>query len=515
MSEFVGVMTRVLLSGALVLLSGVFLWQVWRIWASRTLVLAPFEFLEAGKPSEESGEQFARMIRADLVQLADLYNAGEVANSSAVPTAGAQEQVAPMDLPAIFDTSFFETVELKAYGVEVGSLFKSLRRHLESPSEITGNVTHQGEKYSVFVELTESGVGKDSLRRWNVQYARDMPEATRHVACRVFRYLAGRSTGEDASLFRAIDDEDFCLFNHALAVYDQYRLRKAVLSADEATKLLTEADAPLANLLSRDVVAFPYVHKLAALVFYEKKKYAEAEQAIDPYLDWLKKTKRTDKSVAPLLTTIKSRKLQTTPAISRLRPLRPGTSVGIAGSNVAGMICCIVEDADGVRYLLGAVQVLGSAVRTKIVQPSVVHGGTENDTVAEVWRATTTVTLARLHEDVNDDPSILELGAIKGLESKPADGTKVVTYGFDGQRREGIVVSTGTTLPVTIDEASGRSVMVESVVTSEISSGDELGAPVVTATGKLIGMIFATGGATNLVLPIEPVLKELNVALVK
>jgi hypothetical protein len=515
MTELVGLMTKVLVSGVLVLLSCVFVWQAWRIWVGRTLVLAPFDFLEAGKPAAESGEQFARMIRADLVQLAVLYNAGEVSNAGAVPSASAQEPVAPMELPSIFDTSFFDTMELKAYGLELGSIVKTLRRQLESPSEIRGSVVHQGDKYSVFVELTRQGGGAESLRRWNIQYAKDLPGATRDVACRLFRHLAGSSTNVDAPLFRSIDDEDFCLFNLALAVYDQYRLRKAVLSADESTKLLTETDAPLATLLGREPITFPYVHKLAALVFFEKKKYAEAEAHIERYIDWLTSSRRTDPSAEPLRTTIRSRKLQTMPVISKNRPIRPGTSVGLAGSNTAGMICCIVKDAAGVRYILAAVQVLGSMAKAKVVQPSILHGGTGGDEVAEVTKATATVTLARLREDVLFDPAILELGQIQGLDSKPADGTPVVTYGFDGQRKEGQVVSTATNIPVTLDDESGKSVIVDCVITSKISSGNELGAPVITAGGNLIGMIFASGGPTTLVLPIEPLLKELGVQLVK
>jgi hypothetical protein len=521
MSELISLTTKVLLSGVLVLLAGVFLWQVWRIWESRTLVLSPFDFLENGKPAVDSGEQFARMIRADLVQLASLYNEGEVTNTGAVPAGDPHERVAPLDLPAIFDTSFFDTIELKAYGIEFGTIFKSLRRQIESPSEISGNVTHQGDKYSVFVELKQSGAGRDASR-WDIPYAKDVPEATRSVACRIFRHLAGRANGSttDAALFRSVSDDDFCLFNQALASYDQYRLRKAVLSDADAAKLLAETDAPLGNLVGRDVVTFPYVHKLAALVFYEKKKYVEAEGEVARYTGWLAKNNRTDASVDDLSKKIQSQKIQTTPAISHLRPLQPGSSVGpLTSSRGAGMICCIVKDANNVRYILGAKQVLGSTPNAKIVQPATEHGGSDGDVVAEVAKSTATVTIARLHEDVVLDARILSLGPITGLDSSPPENRAVVAYGFDGKRKDGKVVSTGSSakLPIEIETESGVStVTVENfVIVSGIASANELGAPVVTTDGKLVGMIFATGGPTTFVLPVEPALKELGVELVK
>ena len=517
MSELIiPVATKVLLSGLLVLLAGIFVWQAWRIWFNRSLVLSAFDFAEDGKPSAESGEQFARMVRADLVQLAGLYNAGEVANAGAVPTSNSRDPVVPMEIPAEFDTSFFETIELKAYGIEFGSIFKSLRRQLESPSEITGNVTHQGDKYSVFAELRVAGDDADSPQRWSIQYAKDLPEATRNIACRIFRYLASnpkRATA-DTTLYRTVDDEEFCFFNHALAAYDQYRLRKAVLSDEDAKKLLSEANGPITKLLERDVVTFPYVRKLAALVLFEQKKYADAEREISRYIAWLETEKRVDDSAKMLRQTAQSRKLQVTPAVSRLRPLQPGTSIGTLSGKSAGMVCCIVKDAAGRHYLLSAASVFGSMIGEKIVQPAVKDGGVEADAVAEQEKANSTIAVARMREKIDFDARILELGEIKGFESKPAVDSGVVTYGFDGQRREGKVISTGLSLPIELE--SGESVPVENAtITTNISQGGEIGAPVVTPGGKLVGMIFASGGSTTVVLPIEPALKELKLELVK
>jgi hypothetical protein len=501
-----------LVTGALVFLAASLCWQAFRIWFGRTLVLTPFDYLDDGKPSVETGEQFARMVRMDLAEVARLYNVGRAANPAAVTATdgGASE---PMTMPAKFD-SIFDSIELKAYGIEFGSIFKSLRRTIEAPSEITGSVTDQGDEYAVFAEMRRPG---EPVRRWNVQYAKNMPEATRNIACRIFRALAGapESKTMDAPLFRAVDDEDFCLFSHALAAYDQYRARKAI-APDDAAKLLSDAETALRNLQNRDVVAFPYVHKLAAIVFFEQKSYADAAVAIDHYINWLNKNpERSDTSALTLRDKIESEKVQRTPAVTKLRPLRPGSSIGSLDSKGAGMICCIVRDGDGRRYLLSALRALGGVSDGRIVQPAVVDGGTEKDVVAVVARATTTAAIARIDEDIGLDPRVLELGTIQGIASNPAVDQVVITYGYDGMRREGTIVSTSSSLDVTDPETGAKLTVQNPIITSDISPDRAVGAPVFTTDGKLVGMVYGVGGPTTLVLPIEQILDELDVELVK
>ena len=506
--------TRVLLSGVLLLLAGVFVWQVCRMWFNQSLVLAPFDFLEAGTPSPTSGEQFSRMVRAELVQLADLYSAGVVANQAAVPASGAST-VAPMELPALFDVSFFESIELKAYGIEVGTMFKALRRHLESPSEITGSVTHQGTAYSVFAESRQSGLGAKGVHRWNIQYAKDLPEASRKFACNVFRLLAAsdKSKHPDAMLYRAVDDEEFCLFNVALAAYDQYRQRKSLLSDADAAALLAQAEKPLTSLLNQDVVHFPYVHKLAALVFNEQKKYDLAEEEIRLHLAWLKREKRSEAAAQELLTQIKAKSLQKNPAVSRHRPLLPGTSVGsLTDDKAAGMICCFARAKDGTRYALSAATALGTSADTRIVQPAVRDGGTQADAIGQRDKTTDTIALVKLDALMTLRKDVPDLGAIGGFAPKLADGAVVVAYGFDGKRHEGKVISSGNTVPVNV---GSKRVDVKNATVTSIDTGEELGGPVLTPDGKLVGMIFASSGNTTVVLPVEQVLKDMGLELIK
>lgn len=505
--------TKVLLSGVLVLLAGVCAWQVYRMWFNQSLVLAPFDFLEAGTPSAASGEQFSRTVRAELVQLADLYSGAEVVNLAAA-SGSSPSSAHAMELPVLFDTSFFESIELKAYGVEFGSIFKALRRQLESPSEITGSVTHQGAAYSVFAESRQAGMGAKGMHRWNIQYAKDLPEASRRLACNIFRLLAAdaNSKHQDAALYRVVNDEEFCLFNTAFAIYDQYRQRKATLTDAEATALLALADKPLASLLRSGAPRFPYVHRLAALVLFEQKKYDEAEEEIALHLDWLKLQKRDDSAAQALLTQIKSKRLQKNPAVSPHRPLRAGSSIGaLADGKTSGMICCFAKAADGTRYALTAASVFGSLTDLPAVQPAVRDGGTQADVIGDRDpKATTTIALVKLKAGMTINKEVLELGSISGFASKlPAD-TPVVAYGFDGKPHEGKVISSGVTLSVS-------NVRVQNATVTSIVSGGELGGPVLTKDGKLVGMIFgATSNPhTTVVLPVEQMLKDHKLELVR
>lgn len=506
--------TRAVLSGLLLLLAVVLAWQAYRMWFNKSLVLTPFDFLEAGTPSIPAGEQFSRMVRVDLVQLADLYSAGRVVNQAAVP-ASAPGSVPPMELPVLFDVSFFESVELKAYGVEFGSIFKALRRHLESPSEISGSVTHQGTAYTVFAESRQSGLGAKGTHRWNIPNAKDLPEASRKLACNVFRHLAASDTSKhrDAPLYRAVDDEEFYLFNVALAAYEQYRQRKATLADADASAILAAADKPLESLLKREVVSFPYVHKLAAMVLFEQKKYDAAEEELTLHLAWLKGEGRDQGEARELLTRIKSMSLQKNPAISRARPLQPGTSVGSLNDNKGvGMICCFAKAADGTRYAVSAATALGTASDARVVQPAVRDGGTATDVIGERDKVTETVALVKLKAGTTWKKEIPELGVINGLASKLAAGDSVVAYGFDGKRHEGKVISTGNPVNVNVE---GKKITVKNATVTSIVSGGELGGPVLTTDGKLVGMMFGSSATTTVVAPVEQVLKDLGLELVK
>jgi hypothetical protein len=518
---FVQVFARVILTGVLVFIAGAFAWQAIRLWTQRALVLAPFDYAVDGQPKSDGGEQFSRMVRADLVQLTELYNLGETPNAGAVPTSSSDPAV-PMEIPAEFDTSFLESVELKAYGLEFGTLFKSLRRQLESPREITGTVSQQGGQFTVFAEVKDRDEDTPA-QRWSITHPTTLPEATRNVACRVFRYLALRNATAKSGnqMLKSVSDEEFCLFTHALSSYEQYRARKTFLTADEATKLIAQASKPITQLLASEGVSFPYVHKLAALVYFEEKKFDRAETEIDVYGDWLTRQndgqdRKAEKSlVAELKRETRRMQLQTIEAMRRARPLRPGVYSGVAGANdSAGLICCIVRDKAGQAYLLSVKSVAGTSTDAKIIQPATRYGGDEADVVAVHVKTTSTAAIARLDPALLTIPRILGLGAISGIRETPTKDSAVFTLGPDGNRFEGKVsdyIKEG--VPLGKDPTGPRTN--GAILVSGLDRNFVTGAPVVDADNKLVGMALGPYTGFLLVIPIKPTLDELELELVK
>lgn len=172
---------KALLSGTLLVLAVICVWEICRLWFDRTLVLAPFDYLESGKPSAETGEQFARMVQVDMVRVAGLYGVGESASTAAVPSTDQIGRAESVEIPAVFNSDF-DSIEFKAYGIDLGSIFKSLRRFIETPGEISGSVTVQNNLYTVFAELKGAGRRGEPPQRWNVLDAANISEATQSVA---------------------------------------------------------------------------------------------------------------------------------------------------------------------------------------------------------------------------------------------------------------------------------------------------------------------------------------------
>lgn len=528
------VAVKVLLSGTLLILAVLCMWEIYRVWFDRTLVLAPFDYLDAGKPSAESGAQFARMVRVDMVRIARLYGVDEPREPAAAHASGQSPgNVAPqaasnlavastdqigraesVELPAAFRNDF-ESVEFKAYGVDLGNLFKSIRRFIETPGEITGSVTVQGGLHTVFAEMK----GRDRRTvRWNVMHAPDVTAATHDVACRLFRHLVSEGS-QDAPLFRQIEDEDFCLFNRGLAAYELYRTQR-ITNLAEAKKNLDKAGEIAAGLVTRSV-GFPYVDKFAAIVFLEQGKLPEAELANERYLAWLKSSGRTDRRTTEIRDAISDRSPPPQPVMvgprKRIRPVQPGTTAGILDVVGSGMICCLVDMPDGRRGLLSANHVFGSKIGASIVQPGTSDGGKQNEVVAEVVQVSTTAAVATLLKNVASNPQILGFGPITGIAAiVPSDiGQVVVMYGRDGARREGKILGVNAAIAVSTDDDPRNNVTLTNViVTSNISSPGDSGAAVLTAEGKLVGMIYAGSQSTTIVVPIESVLAELNASLV-
>jgi hypothetical protein len=282
---------------------------------------------------------------------------------------------------------------------------------------------------------------------------------------------------------------------------------------------LDAAGAVAANLAPRDI-AFPYVYKFAAIVFFEQGKFDDAQNANDRYLAWVSKSGRVDDRAKELRQTIKDKQMPVVAAAvgprSRVRPLRPGTSVGMIGTPAAGMVCCLVNDPDGTLFLLSADHVFGHDIGQKIVQPAGADGGKVADVVAEVTRVGDTVTLARILDPNNVRAEILNYGKIAGIATAVEVDQPVVTYRRSGEKQDGVIRSIGSAVSISTGSATDSKKALQNVIiTSNISGPGDSGAAVLTADGKLIGMIYAGSQSTTVVIPIGPILKELNLKLVQ
>jgi len=96
---------KMLLSGTLLVLAILCMWEICRIWLDRSLVLAPFDYMESGKPSSETGEQFARMVRVEMVRLASLYGVNKSASTAALPSTDQIGRAESVEIPAVFVTT--------------------------------------------------------------------------------------------------------------------------------------------------------------------------------------------------------------------------------------------------------------------------------------------------------------------------------------------------------------------------------------------------------------------------
>jgi type II secretory pathway pseudopilin PulG len=229
----------------------------------------------------------------------------------------------------------------------------------------------------------------------------------------------------------------------------------------------------------------------------------------------------------------------------KLRPVQPGTSVS-GPKTGTGTICCFVKSRDGRTFLLTANQAvaLGEPVKGDLVlQPGIADGGkAEQDAVANVVRGLpidftgpnrTNGVVAELRPKIDFSNEVVGFGAITGV-GELGVAQEVVMVGRTSPLSRGVVVElevdvviqfpgpNGGTRPARFQNMVGiRAVgeKKEKPAAGAFSRAGDSGAPVLSTDGKLLGMIFAgseaPGGEITYALPIGPVLKALDVELVR
>ncbi|QEH35016.1 hypothetical protein OJF2_35610 [Aquisphaera giovannonii] len=204
--------------------------------------------------------------------------------------------------------------------------------------------------------------------------------------------------------------------------------------------------------------------------------------------------------------TIRRQEEDVRPYRSRARPLRPGVSLGLEGSQSGGSLCCAVKGKDGEVSLLTLGFVLDGA-GDRVIQPMAFDGGGPEDAVARLSRPADaapgtapdkrSVALAGILPGVEVQNVVPGLGPIVGVADEVGPGTAVVLVGRGSGMKRGKVLAIES----------------DFIRIERISSVGDAGGPVLTQDGRLIGLLWGGSEDASLVVPIGPLLEKLEVEL--
>lgn len=172
------------------------------------------------------------------------------------------------------------------------------------------------------------------------------------------------------------------------------------------------------------------------------------------------------------------------------RPIPIGASIGVKGAVSA---CCLVLGRKGERYLLATH--LDGQPGDRVYQPAPADGG--NGAIGTVDRVVKSVSLIRLDPGVDVQMSIPGSSHVRGAARHVRLGDQVRVIG------RGSGLARGTIAAVRDGDY---------LTTIHVQPGDS-GAPVLNVRNQLVGVVYGGTGGLSSVLPIEPLLRELEVRL--
>jgi hypothetical protein len=219
--------------------------------------------------------------------------------------------------------------------------------------------------------------------------------------------------------------------------------------------------------------------------------------------------------------------------LTRIRPLLGGTSLSKDGSTYFGTVGLVVADSQGSALALTNYHVIAGAVcavstSANVVQPAAFDGGTEIvGSVKGAFFSGGGAGISGVDAVVASVPpsiatafgEIRELGSVTGYASA-ALGETVRKHGRTTETTYGVVTDISTTITVSFDFGSHQFFEQVSVTvtapSSEVATSGDSGAVWINASGKAVGLHFASNGGHTIgyVNPMHAVVSRLGVNVV-
>jgi hypothetical protein len=546
-------------------------WKIHRMWFDNTVFLSTFTYSKDGDSRPETAKRFIEATDVDMQAIVELYGGTEA--SEVLPDADGGGAVQLAFVQPIVKRSDIPSVEIKAYGLPVGRLLHEINRFVDSNSEIVGSATERDSGVEVYARLRG---GKYKAPPWYIPSVPSFEDATYDLACRIYHAMAPQD-----SLLSGIGNDEFVAFTRALRDYSHYRRLSAQSRPQNAETYLRAASDAVAKIVAKND-DFALAHKLRATIAVQDKNYVLAQSSLDRYATLLRQSKRTDRDLTILLasaavpthivvalaeaapvpvrtanpgtpasTTIRTKTTPagstptkttspaTTPAsqatsapstperLHRVRPLRPGISIGLAGErNSVGTLSFFVKDAQGVVYALSSGLTLDGEPGDAVVQPSLLDGGTPDDAIGEIAYVTpladelsVSYALIKLRPDIAWQNELPVIGRLAGVREAVIDvGSNIIAVGRTSGAVEGVIDVTRLSTKVHL---RGRTVTFQDVYGARgrrdadggVTAAGDSGAPVVDEEGRLVGLVFAGSPGMTLIMPAHAVLRAGNLTL--
>lgn len=209
----------------------------------------------------------------------------------------------------------------------------------------------------------------------------------------------------------------------------------------------------------------------------------------------------------------------------KMRPARPGTSIGHYKITAGTFGAVVYDQATGVPLILSNNHVLANAsfgndgrctIGDPIYQPGSYDGGTSSDTIANLYRfvpyASTSTVDCALAKPISDDlinSDILDIGKVAGT----IDATLNLPIRKSG-RTTGLTSGTIDVMhsSVRVDIGDGRVITFEDqLVAGAMSQGGDSGSLAVDKNNNAVGLLFAGSTTITIFNPITSVLSALKV----